>query len=418
MILNKVIRPLSPSENWYISRYEENPDRGKLSIVPMAMNIGMAIPISLVEQVIKFIIDRNEIFRTEYLKTEDTIACIYDAGYANKDGLIDYQNMDLTDHVAIFENECLKGIPIYEHTYRIIIYNDEVNGLRMLLMIFHHLVFDWDSIYLLHNQLAAVMKHLTLGSPLPEVGKYSDYAAKIASKLTETKKQQIHDYWTQLLSEKADSVFEPDLSVPSDDMGVFSFTLDEEQRKFLKTKAREYRSSEFIILFAITGIALKNTTGKTSFIINTPYSNRYFMCEKPTIGVMLYSTVIRFTSEALGSFEACVAYLKQNLAKAFDNQPVNLNYLQKLIRENNNELQLFYNHQFHQPAALESNSMKSAIKTIPLFTDRELTKSISPFAMETLATDQSISIRISYQRRYVSQSFLTHFKNDFISHIP
>jgi hypothetical protein len=418
MTLYKTQRPLSPSEDWYVSRYEENPEKGKLSVVPIAIDLGTAIPKTLIEKVIETIVARNDIFLTEYVKKDKTAALMYDAEeYFKVKNLITYKKTDLTDPIQVLENECRKGIHIYDETYRFIIYEDEIQKSRIILMVFHHLVFDWDSIYLLQNQLMEVMKYLSAGNELSKVGKYHDYVNKILSKFTEDKKQQIQTYWSQLLSANAETVFNPDATVNAEEMGVYIFELKDEQKTRLKKIARENRASEFIVLFAITALSIKKITNKTNFIINTPYSNRYFMCEKPTIGVMLYSTVIKFTQDALESFEKCIAHLKQQLAKAFDHQPVTLNYLQKIIRENDNDLQLFFNHQFHQPTALSSNSTNLGIKTIPLFEKTELTKSISPFAMETLAFDNTISVRISHQKRYVKQAFLNEFENIFLSFI-
>ena len=417
MRFNSTYRVLSPSEEWYVSRYEENENEGKLNIIPIAVDVGSLIPKKWIERVIEIIISRNEILHTEYAKSNKTVARIHKAAlYLENKYLIEHAYSDLTNCVKIFEKECLKGLDIYEKTYRFIIYEDTIKKSRMILMIFHRLIFDWVSIYLLYNQFRDVLKHLSLSTPISEIGAYSDYVYSMQLKLTRKKRQKNHTYWQQVLSEDLATIFKPNEKINPEKKGVFTFELNDVQKVALKQMTKEYRCSEFIILLAIIGFTVQRITNKTHFTIHTPYSNRYIECKQPTIGVMLYAAVLKFCVASFESIENCIKKLKQSITQSFHHQPVNFNYLQKIAHENNNELQLFYNHQFHQSAAAADSSCLG-VKAISLFEKKDLIKPISPFAMETFACDDVFTIRISYQKRYVNEVFLRVFKETFISYI-
>src|SRR5690606_40868168 len=57
---------------------------------------------------------------------------------------------------------CMKGIDIFNLSpYQIILFEKEDRTEYSLVLNFHHIIFDWDSIHILHEQLLEIFQNIT-----------------------------------------------------------------------------------------------------------------------------------------------------------------------------------------------------------------------------------------------------------------
>lgn len=402
-------RSLSLSEKWYLRRLAKNSEEVR-SIVPLLFKTAK-IPFGDLVSILKEIILTNEILLTSYTKNSKGV-------YAEilSDPVVfpiySEDNNLLSEEQIIFsaKKECMLGINIFDQfPYKFVVYIGTSN--IYVLMNFHHIMFDWDSIYILLNQTIKLVSRYNSSSVSvkPSVGKYSEYVLK-SLKNFEINRSKIHEYWKEKLSDCIEPLFTSRYRIKGEefeDRRIFSF-----ENNNLNNICAKFRCTPLTTLIAVLGLTLSKKFNKKDFLLNTPYSERYQFTDMPTLGVMLYSSAVRFqNSWYSNSLRDYFIELGTALREGFAHQPICLDelraYLPVLNNMEHSSLQVFYNHQFYVPLSVAQID-KEILKNFELMDffgaeEKEPRKALQPLTIESYQKDDSITVKVLYSLEHFTQ---------------
>ncbi|WP_270171313.1 non-ribosomal peptide synthetase [Paenibacillus sp. SYP-B4298] len=200
---------------------------------------------------------------------------------------------------------------------------------HVLLITFHHIVFDGWSLQIFQQELWQLYACTTAGlpSPLPALPiQYTDYAIWQRERLSEAGLKQQLDYWRGKL-QGADHVLELPSDRPRPALQTFngdivSVPVEESLIQPLRELSRKEGASLFMTLLAAFKALLFRYTGKQDILVGTPVANRGLSEIEGLIGFFVNTLVLRSELEGGMSFRELLHQVRQTALDAYSHQDV------------------------------------------------------------------------------------------------
>ncbi|MNW26219.1 Linear gramicidin synthase subunit D [compost metagenome] len=198
---------------------------------------------------------------------------------------------------------------------------------HILLVTFHHIVFDGWSLSIFQNELLGYYGSFVAGAQLslPALPiQYADFAVWQRERLTDEAVEKQLDYWKKKLS-AAESFLElptdrPRPAVQSFRGDITSVPISEETAAAMRELSRREGASLFMTLLAAFQALLFRYTGQRDFSIGTPVANRGLSEIEGLIGFFVNTLVMRADLSGRPTFRELLRQVKQTAIDAYANQ--------------------------------------------------------------------------------------------------
>jgi amino acid adenylation domain-containing protein len=293
---------------WFVEKYEEGTNAYN---IPLIFKIGNA-KLDLLEDSIKSIVERHEIFRTIIKQDEEGNG--YQQIMDAKEFPLEISKLNVTDKAQLdLELQKIINRPYYldkEYPIRVCLYTLYNKDLaecaveHYLGVVIHHIAFDGWSIDILLKELNIyyqyyLEKSLGIKSKLdlPELPvQYKDFALWQRHYLSKDKLGIQLNYWQDKLNE-----YET-LNLPTDKPRAnridyhgkdIYFKIDEYTSLALRELAKELKVSLYSLLLAAYYLMLRCYSNQDDIVIGTPVANRHYSQIENSIGFFVNSLVLR-----------------------------------------------------------------------------------------------------------------------------
>ena len=209
----------------------------------------------------------------------------------------------------------------------------------MLLLTFHHIVFDGWSIGIFSRELATLYHAYIQGEPssLPELPiQYTDYAAWQRERLQGEVLESELDYWKQQLA-NVPVVLDlprdrPRPAVQTYQGGLHTFKLPEELFHTLEALSRQESCTLFQMLLAAFQVLLYRYTGQHDIVVGSPVANRSHVEVEKLIGFFANTLVLRSDLSGNPTFRELLNRVRDMTLDAYAHQEMPF---EKLVNELN-----------------------------------------------------------------------------------
>ncbi len=200
---------------------------------------------------------------------------------------------------------------------------------HVLLLTFHHIVFDGWSARVLHKELAGIYASFAadLSSPLPPLDhQYADFSIWQHRQLSDQSLKNHLSYWQQHLSGTL-----PVLNMPSDYPrlpiqrfrgATYESEVSTDVTKRLKTLSRQQEVALFMTLFAGFNLLLGRHSNQQDIIVGVPVSGRNLAEVEPLIGLFTDNLPLRTDLSGSCSLERFLQQIKSTVLNGFSHQAV------------------------------------------------------------------------------------------------
>lgn len=288
------------------------------------------------ERAFSYIIKRHKLLRTTVgIKDDAVVQFVHDEAVADSFRLHDWEAPEEQALQEEFIRQCvveisqpytLDQLPLF----RVGLVRLPQEG-SLLILHFHHIIFDATSLQLVYHELACISQ----GRLLPQLHlQYVDYCVW----QNELEKSEAHRekkaFWLDLFADEL-----PVLNLPLDrprshglisTYGHKNFFLSEQTAKAIQTAAKQYQVTPGIFLTAIYGLLLANYCGQTDITIGMLSSRRYSGLEN-SIGVFIRTVPIRFQAAAEQAFPDYLQQVKHSLIRSLEHQEYDIDELEETI---------------------------------------------------------------------------------------
>lgn len=199
----------------------------------------------------------------------------------------------------------------------------------ILLLTFHHIIFDGWSVAVLRKELAQLYTAFAQGispalAPLPI--QYADYAVQQRSRLTGPVLEEGLRYWREQLSEPL-----PVLELPfaNHRPAVQTFTGDSvpvgltgDLLSAVRQLCRQERLTPFMVFAAALQAVLYRYTGQTDCILASMTSGRHQQDTEPLIGLFVNTLALRSNLSGSPTFRELLQQVKKTTLEAYNHQAI------------------------------------------------------------------------------------------------
>ncbi len=199
---------------------------------------------------------------------------------------------------------------------------------HVLVLIFHHIAFDWWSVGVFEKELAALYDSFLRGeeaSPLPELPlQYADFAAWQRQRLQGEILQEQLDYWRKKLSGTL-----PVLELPTDhprpavqtyNGSFLCSTLSGKLTESLKTLSQREGITLFTTLLGAFNVLLQRYTGQDDILVGAPIAGRNRAEIEGLIGFFVNTLVMRTDLSGNPTFRQLLRRVQETAMGAFAHQ--------------------------------------------------------------------------------------------------
>ena len=296
--------------------------------IPAAFTLKGLLDRDRLEAAFTALIKRHAALRTYFVNVEGE----------PRQKIIEQSNFRLDYHEA-GRNEVWKTITSYNYPFNlaepllfraglITVAKDE----HVLFFIAHHIILDGLSIDVLVNDLQV----LYAGQDLPPVRiGYPDFALWQRERLTEAVLATQEKYWMNQFADEVPALElvtdYPRPPVMSHQGAVVTQTIDEKLTQALKRLAQENKTTLFTVLLTGYMALLARYAGKEDLVVGVPFAGRVHPDVETTVGMFVSTLPLRSRPEYQKTFKNLLAEVKEQVAKAQENQDYPLETLvQKL----------------------------------------------------------------------------------------
>ncbi|CAM5658952.1 non-ribosomal peptide synthetase [Streptomyces atroolivaceus] len=198
---------------------------------------------------------------------------------------------------------------------------------QLLLIVVHHIAFDFSSWPVLTRELAAGYRARTAGpvvaepeplEPLPL--QYADAAAEQAERLAGPRGERQLAHWRERLAGLEPLTLPTDRPRPAVWDGaadIVRFTIPAEMAAGVDRLARQHRATRFMVLLAAFQATLGRLTGRTDIAVGTPVSGRGLPRLNGLIGLFVNTVVLRADLGGEPSFAELLRRVRTDALTAF-----------------------------------------------------------------------------------------------------
>ncbi len=210
---------------------------------------------------------------------------------------------------------------------------------HILLLVFHHIVFDGWSAGIVVDELVALYEAIShMRQPdLPELPiQYADYALWQRDWLTGETLQAQLDYWQNQLAGEL-----PLLQLPTDKprpavkthRGAFaSVLLTPELTSQVMTLCQQTGSTPFMLLLAAFKVLLHRYTAQEDILVGTPIANRQQAELEGLVGFFVNTLVLRSQVDGWQTFRQLLSQVRDTATSAYDHPDVPFEKLVELLQ--------------------------------------------------------------------------------------
>jgi len=309
--------------------------------VPIAVRLSSAIDFNALQESVKEIVRRHEVFRTTFITVDGRPALLLSADAEAKLHIVDLTSLSAAEREAeshrLTNDEALRPFdlargPLIRTTLLKLSEQDSIFLLTM-----HHIVSDGWSIVLFFKELSALNQAFLNGkaSSLGELRvQYTDYALWQREWLCGDLLKQQLSYWRNQLGREL-----PVLELPADRPrpavqtypgGRVTLTLPPELTQALSALSQRENATLFMTLLAAFKVLLHRYTGEQDIIVGSPIANRPRAETEKLIGFFLNNLALRTDLSGDPSFRELLSRVRATALDAYAHQDVPF---EKLIEE-------------------------------------------------------------------------------------
>ena len=323
--------PLSLSQQrlWILDRLD--PGQSKYN-VPLAMHLRGRLHRESLRQTLTEIVRRHEVLRTAYPEMDGEPAAVVRPNRDVAASCIDLTSIpEATRWSAVekwIEQEAWRPFDLaVGPLFRCFLFHLDAEH-EVLLLVFHHIIFDGWSTGVLRRELRQIYEAYTSGrpSPLPELPvQYVDIAASQRKEWSQTARAQELRYWkeklagVQVLDLPTDH---PRPAMASHAGATQDFYLPADLVSQLKMLARRLEVTLFMLLLAAWKVLLSRYSGQRDLVVGSPVAGRPTLETNQLIGFFVNTLTFRTDLSGVDHFLEVVRRVRQTVVGAFAHQGV------------------------------------------------------------------------------------------------
>jgi len=309
--------------------------------VPIAVRLSSAIDFNALQESVKEIVRRHEVFRTTFITVDGRPALLLSSDAEAKLHIVDLTSLSAAEREAeshrLTNDEALRPFdlargPLIRTTLLKLSEQDSI-----FLLTTHHIVSDGWSIVLFFKELSALYQTFLNGkaSSLGELRvQYTDYAVWQREWLCGDLLEQQLSYWRNQLGGEL-----PVLELPADRQrpavqtypgGRVTLTLPTELTQAVSSLSQRENATLFMTLLAAFKVLLHRYTGQQDIIVGSPIANRPRAETEKLIGFFLNNLALRTDLSGDPSFRELLSRVRDTALDAYAHQDVPF---EKLIEE-------------------------------------------------------------------------------------
>ncbi|MEV0039423.1 amino acid adenylation domain-containing protein [Streptomyces sp. NPDC050804] len=272
-------------------------------LLPLALRLRGELDIPALTGAFADVVRRHEILRTRYLPADGEPVPEVVAETAVPLGRVDLTEVPDEDREerlrSLVEGELRRPLDLSAAPALRLTLARMAPGDHLLLVVVHHIAFDFTSWGVLTRELAAYYRERTSGEPaaLPEPPfQYADFAARQREQLSGPSLSGRTDYWRARLDGLAPLELPTDRPRPEvwrGDAEITRFRLPAELVSAVDAFARSRRATRFMVLLAAFQALLGRYTGQTDLAVGTPVAGRGGPGLQRLIGLFVNTVVLR-----------------------------------------------------------------------------------------------------------------------------
>jgi amino acid adenylation domain-containing protein len=198
---------------------------------------------------------------------------------------------------------------------------------HVIALVVHHIVADFWSLSVLADELARLYEAEAEGTSVslpPHESRYADYVRWQSERLSGAAGEALRAYWERQLSGRL-----PLLDLPTDHPrppvqtfrgASYSFRLDAETSRRVKTLGQSRGATLYMTLLAAFHALLHRYTGQTDLLVGAPTSGRARADFAPLVGYFVNPVVMRANLEGNPTFEEFLGRVRRTALEAFEHQ--------------------------------------------------------------------------------------------------
>ncbi len=337
---NKVDLPLSFAEEhlWWLCQLQ--PESAVYNL-PFALRLQGEVNLTALEQSFNEILRRHEVLRSIFVPEKDTTIRKIDESLNFQLTVIDLRNSQIANR----ENHALQllvqdaQLPFdlaKAPLFRVLLLQLDQQD-YILLIIFHHLVFDGWSEGIFFRELASIYQDClnSVPSSLPELPiQYADFAIWQRQWMQGEVLNVLLDYWQKqlsLLPQQHLPFDHPHPTLPTHRSERQVFTLSGTLTASLKSLSRQAKVTLFTILLSAFCLLLHCYTGQVDLLICTPAANRNRSELKALIGYFANTLLMRVNLSGDPGFRNLLIRVQQVVSGAYAHQDLPIQKLLKTL---------------------------------------------------------------------------------------
>ena len=314
----KEFYPLSPAQKRLFFNQQLNPKSLTYNLIEIIPDYSENPEI--IEKAVNKIINQYPIFRTTFpIIDGEPVQYINEKGNI-KIELLQYENLSIEEiSKSIVKPFNLGNFPLI----RIYLIHSNILLSPLLIVEFHHIIFDATTILLFYKTLGNILSGKQISVPEYQYIDYSEWLNK-TNKPYVRKNQK--DFWkTEFLNPVSHLELPTDFQRPhikSYEGDTFTFIIDKDTTSTVKAMAEGFGISLFTILLCAFKIFLKKISGQEDVVVGVPVSGRNHPEFNSMFGMFVNMIPIRsFLPDEL-SVVGYLKNLKEKVKNCLDNQDI------------------------------------------------------------------------------------------------
>lgn len=380
--------------------------------MPMSIEIEGDLSIERIEETFNYLIDRHEVFRTEFKIVQGEIV---QAVKDQIDSPIKYSEVHNLKEINKIKDEFTKPFDLASAPLlRVKLLKIEKEKYELLIDM-HHIISDALSMGILSKEFLKVYSGKEL-QPLSL--QYKDYSLWHNKMKTTDKYKNQKEYWINQFKERV-----PALKLTKDydkkdisnyEGGDISFNLGKEATVKLKKSAKESEVTTFMMLLSIFAIQMAKYSDNNDIVIGTPIAGRNHRDLEDIIGVFTNTLPLRLNLEPQKSYGENLNNIREVVLNAYENQEYQYEELVEHIDlERNRGRENLFNIMFIMESNNERSSKVEGINVAPpMYISKTAKYELTLNAMEY---DEDIELTFNYNKGLYSseriEAMRTHYKN-------
>lgn len=332
--------PLSSGQErlWFLEQF--SPDSRAYNR-PAHIRFTGQLDIGSLEQTLNHIVNRHEVLRTHFSSTDDGPAQVVRSSISLAFPVIDLSNLnpDIREKEAmrLAVEETLEPFDLTSGPLlRTKLLRLDLQQ-HILLLTFHHIVFDGWSQSILYREISALYQAYSQDDApeLPSLPiQYGDFAVWQRQRLETQDLEKANDYWRRRLKDCPDI-----LALPTDrprpriqtySGASYALVLTDELSNQLKQLSRQQGSTLFITLLTAFFTLLHRYSGQTDIAIGFPVAGRLHMELENLIGFFINTLVLRADVSGSPTLGALLNRVQKLAIEAYEHQELSF---EKLVDE-------------------------------------------------------------------------------------